>query len=293
MSVRFAPSPTGEFHVGNLRTAWISHALSRALKLPWVVRFEDIDRARVVSGAQERQLEDLALLGLVPDQVFVQSAAHTRHQALFDEARLQGQVYPCTCSRREVQEHLRWISSAPQGEPHPIYDGRCRRGPETPALETVAWRFRDSSDSSGTRDFVMGRTRDLQGRDFAPAYHWACAVDDLEEAHSLLVRAWDLEQALAPQRKIQAWIRALRRSNALYPAVFHTALVTDNHRGRLEKRTRGVTLKEWPGGASSLTDAFRRSWDQSLALCFRPALVWGEAEKTLTLSRLKEVLHEP
>src|SRR5271157_4598918 len=100
MSIRFAPSPTGTFHLGNLRTAWISHEFARSLKLPWVVRFEDIDKPRVVPGAMQKQLEDLQFLNLIPDQVLIQSEFHSRHESLFRKAVDSGQVYPCTCSRK-------------------------------------------------------------------------------------------------------------------------------------------------------------------------------------------------
>jgi hypothetical protein len=85
MGVRFAPSPTGVFHVGNLRTAWISHQWSQKLKLPWVVRFEDIDQPRVIKGSQEKQLADMKSLGLVPDRVYLQSQNRKRHWNLFEK----------------------------------------------------------------------------------------------------------------------------------------------------------------------------------------------------------------
>jgi len=75
--VRYAPSPTGRLHLGNLRTAWVSERWARSLSLPWVVRFEDIDRPRVISGSQEQQLADMRALGLKPDVVLVQSRFKT------------------------------------------------------------------------------------------------------------------------------------------------------------------------------------------------------------------------
>src|SRR4051812_22191121 len=101
MGVRFAPSPTGRFHVGNLRTAWISWSLARQLGEPWVLRFEDIDQPRVQAGAEARQLADLAALGMEPDAKLVQSSFHARHRAVFDQAAAQGQLYACTCSRKD------------------------------------------------------------------------------------------------------------------------------------------------------------------------------------------------
>ena len=77
--VRFAPSPTGRFHLGNLRTALLSQELARRLGQPWAIRFEDIDTLRVIPGAREQQLQDLADLGLIPDRITLQSENHARH----------------------------------------------------------------------------------------------------------------------------------------------------------------------------------------------------------------------
>lgn len=246
--VRFAPSPTGRFHLGNLRTALLSHELAQRLKQPWNVRFEDIDTPRVVPGARELQLQDLAELGLVPDRITLQSANHSRHEALFRKALQDGRLYPCTCSRREVQLALAQSASAPHA-PVPAYSGHCR--PKEPKPwdleklppffefqgETLGWRFRmDSGD--GQDDLIAARTRP-NGQDFTPAYPWACAIDDADEGHLWLVRASDLASALPAQRAIQKWMGL----NPL-PSVLHAALVTQNDGTRLEKRTRGVTLPE-------------------------------------------------
>src|SRR5262245_60491697 len=104
--VRFAPSPTGRFHIGNLRTAWISERLARARKEEWVVRFEDIDQPRVISGAREAQLEDMAALALKPDRIELQSAFREMHWKWFQRGVESGQLYPCYCSRKDVQSAL-------------------------------------------------------------------------------------------------------------------------------------------------------------------------------------------
>ena len=246
--VRFAPSPTGRFHLGNLRTALLSQELARRLGQPWAIRFEDIDTLRVIPGAREQQLQDLADLGLIPDRITLQSENHARHEALFRKALREGQLYPCTCSRREVQLALAQAASAPH-VPVPAYSGHCRPSeqklwdpdqlPPFPALqgETLGWRFRmDSPD--GRDDFIAARTgRD--GQAYSPAYPWACAIDDADEGHLWLVRASDLASALAAQRAIQKWM-GLRD----FPSVIHAALVTQDDGARLEKRTQGATLPE-------------------------------------------------
>ncbi len=246
--VRFAPSPTGRFHLGNLRTALLSQELARRLGQSWAIRFEDIDTLRVIPGAREQQLQDLADLGLIPDRITLQSENHARHEALFRKALREGQLYPCTCSRREVQLALAQAASAPH-TPAPAYSGHCRpleiqplnpdQLPPFPGFqgETLGWRFRmDSPD--GRDDFIAARTgRD--GREFSPAYPWACAIDDADEGHLWLVRASDLASALPAQRAIQKWMGLSE-----FPSVLHAALVTQNDGARLEKRTQGVTLPE-------------------------------------------------
>lgn len=254
MGIRFAPSPTGRFHVGNLRTAWISHHWARSLRLRWIVRFEDIDGPRVVPGAMERQLEEMGSLGLEPDQVLVQSAFHERHAALFRAAVSGGAVYPCFCSRKEVQEALGGAASAPHAVA-PVYNGRCRAGRDKPpeaepsTHASIAWRFR-APDESGRGDFIVARSARKLGpsglpdaASFVPAYNWACAIDDYDGAYDVLVRAWDLEHVIPQQRAIHSLLSRLEGERPV-PAVFHCALITDGSGRRLEKRTPGVTLEE-------------------------------------------------
>jgi glutamyl-tRNA synthetase len=327
MSVRFAPSPTGRFHVGNLRTAWISERLARLAGLPWVVRFEDIDTLRVVAGARETQLADLAALGLVPDEIVIQSARHARHLALLRQAAATGQVYPCACSRKDVLDALEASASAPHG-PSPVYHGHCRpaapggpavapprASPEpgklpilTGARPSFAWRFR-SADPSGARDFIVARTAADAALarssslapestaeselDFMPAYPWACAIDDLDGGYQLLVRASDLARVLWQQRDIQAWMLAAgqAKASAARPAVFHCSIVTTDSGARLEKRTRGVTLPELGERGyppERLAQLFAASFAPPvLAELLGSEAVGGEVSEQITLASLK------
>jgi len=287
-SVRFAPSPTGVFHIGNLRTAWISHALSRSLGAKWIVRYEDIDQPRVVAGSRERQRADMAALGCIANQEILQSEKRGRHWELFERARRDGVIYPCFCSRREVAENLATIASAPHvgdlENENPIYDGTCRdRGAEWPEVKnpSIAWRFRN--DGGGVQDFAIARTgpqaEDL-AREFVPGYQWACAIDDYDGDYDLLVRAWDLFSATPQQRAIQKWLSP----GWIPPAVFHCALITDQSGHRLEKRTRGVTLEELQAigvSVGQLQEMFLDSYSPpSLNLIARGAID-GEAVRTL------------
>lgn len=287
--VRFAPSPTGRFHLGNLRTAWISERWARALGEPWVVRFEDIDLPRVVQGSRENQLADLSSLGLVPDRIYSQGDRLGRHFDLFTRAVAEGSIYPCTCSRKDVQEALAGLASAPHGE-LPIYTGHCRReGAEAAGRGGVAWRFR-APDESGAGDFIVGRTgsRTPELSSFVPAYHWACAIDDFDGNYRLLVRAADLASSTPIQRKVQAWISRSESVERGFPAVFHASLIVHNDGHRLEKRSAGVTLAEL-FAAGWTRERILERFLASYSAGFPPpseASIFGEAEGERTLANL-------
>lgn len=289
MGIRFAPSPTGRFHVGNLRTAWISWRLARVFGKPWVCRFEDIDGPRVLPGAIEKQLEDMKALGLVPDQISIQSSFQERHRGLFIQAMRDRRVYPCFCSRKEVLEALQGAASAPHQEV-PIYNGKCRDLTEYPPTThpTVAWRFRGAHPSGG-QDFIIGRTTGLEPDSFAPAYNWACAIDDYDGNHELLVRAWDLDHVIAQQRVIHDWLSVGKGARPA-PAVFHCALVTGNSGERLEKRTRGVILSELLDSGYSyenIVGCFERSFESIPGSgILAPGAIGGEARRRIALSEL-------
>ena len=251
----------------------------------------------------EQQLEDLACLGLYPDQIRVQSQARQRHWQVFRDAVRAGAVYPCFCSRKQVLEDLRQSASAPHSESHP-YSGRCRppgsldREPELPVGSTLAWRLRVSEEGSGKQDFLVARTRVVPAPDlgglfaeenadsagFIPGYNWACAIDDADGGYAWLVRAWDLAHVASQQRLVQ---RLLKGPDFAGPLIYHCALVTANDGTRLEKRTRGVTLPELQArGLSSgeLTRRFARSFTDSSAS--RVSESGGEGRRSIPLSEL-------
>ena len=124
MRGRFAPSPTGRLHLGNLRTALLAWLFARSAGSPFLVRMEDLDRGSVRPEHYDTQLEDLAALGLDWDgEVVRQSARSARYDAAIDRLAAAGLTYECWCSRREIQE----ASSAPHGAPG-AYPGTCRDG---------------------------------------------------------------------------------------------------------------------------------------------------------------------
>ncbi|RYZ65772.1 MAG: hypothetical protein EOP05_20120, partial [Proteobacteria bacterium] len=294
--VRFAPSPTGRFHVGNLRTAWISWKFAKALNIPWVVRYEDIDRPRVLAGAQEFQASDMREFGMKADVTLIQSEFYPRHLELFERARTEGAVYACDCSRKDVLNALAGMASAPNDGRVPAYSGHCRHrglaregGPTiNPGIMSLAWRMKMPRED-GQDDVIIARTS-VGGEHFVPAYHWACAIDDFDGAYDLLVRSSDLAHALVIQRGIQEWLMKSHGLTRDFPRVFHTALITQNDGHRLEKRTAGVTLEELKLNGidpAKLISVFEKSFDSGLlSAAFDGLRTLEEAPASMTLATL-------
>ena len=261
--VRFAPSPTGQFHVGNLRTAWIASELAKSYCKELFIRFEDIDRARSFEHFRLAQLRDLTEIGIPSSLASMQSQSLSLHRDWFEKMRAARRIYPCSCSRSQVKKDLQALGqgSAPsvysfQSASHDnlrfVYSGRCRPATVENALclekqadsdsrsdsSLVNWRWIMESNPSGHFDPIVARS-ELSGKAFEPGYHLACAVDDALLGSPLIVRAWDLESAEAVQSAIREFVSSSSRAEIL-----HTALVCDRDGHRLEKRTQGVTLEQ-------------------------------------------------
>ena len=124
MRGRFAPSPTGALHLGNLRTALVSWLQVRAAGGEWLVRMEDLDRVTSSPAHETDQLAALAAIGLHADAPVVRQSERFAlyHDAIATLQRL-GRVYECYCSRREIRE----AAQAPHGEASSdAYPGTCR-----------------------------------------------------------------------------------------------------------------------------------------------------------------------
>ena len=131
---RYAPSPSGDLHLGNLRTALLAWMLARQGNLRFVMRIEDLDRVK--EGAAQQQLADLASLGLDWEQpVLHQSTRRNAYQREFERLQAAGMVYECYCTRREIQQ----AATAPHGAPG-AYPGTCRELSDQQRAERRAHR---------------------------------------------------------------------------------------------------------------------------------------------------------
>jgi glutamyl-tRNA synthetase len=239
---RFAPSPTGVLHLGNLRTALLAWLFARSADARFLVRIEDLDAGRVRPGLAAAQLADLAALRLDWDGEVVAQSDRT---ALYEAALARLDTYECFCTRAEIRES----ASAAHGPPD-HYPGTCRAlsdaeraarraAGRVPALRVRAGgeavRFEDrllGAYSAPVDDFVVRRN------DGAFAYNLAVVVDDADQAVGEVVRGADLVDS-TPR---QLWLyRALRLAE---PAYAHVPLVLGPDGRRLAKRHGAVTLRE-------------------------------------------------
>jgi glutamyl-tRNA synthetase len=239
---RLAPSPTGAQHVGNARTyliAWLS-ARSRGGRV--VLRIEDIDSPRVKPGAAAQAEEDLRWLGLDWDEgPVVQTERLAHYEAALRRLQAQELVYPCTCTRGDIER----AASAPHAEHEgPVYPGTCagRRVADAAALagRSYAWRFRVGDRSPAFDDGFRGPTRiDLRvaGGDFVvwksagtPAYQLAVVVDDAAQGVTEVVRGDDLLPS-TPRQLVLYEALGLRQ-----PRFVHVPLVVGPDGRRLAKR---------------------------------------------------------
>jgi glutamyl-tRNA synthetase len=201
---RLAPSPTGAQHVGNARTYLIAWLSARARGGRVVMRIEDIDSPRVKPGAAAQALDDLRWLGLDWDgEAWVQSRRLGAYQEALAQLQRRERVYPCTCSRSDVER----AASAPHAEHEgPVYPGTCaaRRASDVESLGFAphAWRFRLPDRTPTFRDEYRGEIAlDLHhiGGDFViwkaegtPAYQLAVVVDDAAQGITEVIRGDDL-----------------------------------------------------------------------------------------------------
>jgi glutamyl-tRNA synthetase len=245
---RFAPSPTGRLHLGNLRTALLAWVFARSTAGRFVVRMEDLDRGSVRAEHYDGQLADLAAIGLDWDGPVVRQSERGAlyHDAI--AALVAAELtYPCYCTRREIQE----AASAAHGDPMPegAYPGTCRaltasqRAAREGAGRRPALRLRaEPGLVVSFVDRLHGRVSAvvddvvLRRGDGTPAYNLAVVVDDAAQGVEEVVRGDDL--LLSTPRQIH--IAELLGLDV--PTYAHVPLVVGPDGARLAKRHGAVTL---------------------------------------------------
>ena len=224
---RFAPTPSGPLHLGNVRTALLSWLRARLCNGQWLLRVDDLDTPRIRPGAIESVLQDLRWLGLNWDGPLVlQSRRRGLYGSFLSTFRRQGYLYPCRCSRRQLDGAT-------------IYPGTCRWLPQDWGLRDArlpAWRLRVAEPF----DTVVGDVI-LRRADGVIAYHLATSIDELALGINEVVRGQDLVSVCSAQNAV---IASLGMASPRYG---HVPLLCDSSGQKLSKRDHAT-------GLSSLRD---------------------------------------
>jgi glutamyl-Q tRNA(Asp) synthetase len=254
---RFAPSPTGYLHLGHIRSALEGWRAARRGGGRFLLRIEDIDRTRCRGEYAAAILEDLAWLGIDWDgPVRMQSEHFDDYRCALDRLDALGALYPCFCTRREIQAEIARAGAAPHGDAGPPYPGTCRR---LGAGEAAA-RIRSRIDYAlrldvaralaltGPLDWIEGECRRqaqpavlgdvvLARKEFPASYHLAVTVDDAIQGVNLVTRGEDLAIATHIHRVLQALL------GLPIPRYRHHPLLTDAAGRRLAKREGAPTIR--------------------------------------------------
>ena len=291
---RYAPSPTGPLHLGNLRTALLAWMQARLAGGRFILRMEDLDRPRTRPGCAETILEDMRWLGLDWDEgpdrggpagPYTQSRRSACYRRALETLRRRGALFPCYCSRKDIAQ----AASAPHGAPAGgVYPGTCRRrGNAAPGavagLRPPAWRYRAPERTVAFQDAVMGPQAQALAReagDFVVrradglyAYQLAVVVDDAGMGVTDVLRGADLLDS-APRQ-----IELYRALGYRPPRFWHVPLLCDDRGRRLAKRDAGQSLR-----------ALRaRGMDAAAVVgCLAATLGWAASGAALTARQLLE-----
>ena len=272
---RIAPTPTGHLHLGHARTFWIARQRAIASAGTLVLRNEDIDQARCKQEFVQAMFDDLRWFGLDweegpdvggPFAPYTQSQRTELYRHALEKLRATGFVYPCSCSRRDIQLAAR----APHAEDdEPVYPGTCRpKDPSNPSSNLSGrhhWRFRvPDGESISFVDGRLGPQQFVAGRDFGdfvvwrnddvPSYQLAVVVDDAAMQITEVVRGEDLLLSTARQ------LLLYRALGLTAPAFYHGELLKDSGGARLAKRHAALSLRRLRE-QGAVPDQLRSPWN--------------------------------
>ena len=254
---RFAPSPTGYLHLGHVRSALEGWRAAREAGGRFLLRIEDIDHTRCRPEYDSAIIEDLRWLRLDWDgPVRRQSEHFDDYRAALAKLEAMGLLYPCFCTRREIQAEIARAGGAPQGDMGAPYPGTCR---SLSAAEREE-RLRSAGDYALRLDIGMALARSgplywhehdarieaepaslgdvvLARKEIPTSYHLAVTVDDAVQGVTLVTRGIDLFAATHIHRLLQALL------GLPVPHYRHHPLLTDAHGRRLAKRDRALTIR--------------------------------------------------
>lgn len=257
-TTRFAPSPSGYLHLGHAYAALFA-AREAGPGGRFLLRFEDIDRLRCKREYERAIEEDLSWLGLSWERpAWRQSEHQMEHLGALEKLKAQGLLYPCFCTRREIQAEIAAAGAAPHGPDGPLYPGTCRQLSASQRQERMAagldhaWRLdveRAARQAGRLLWFDLARGEALAKperlgdavlarKDLSVAYHLAVVVDDAAQGISLVTRGEDLYEATHLHRLLQALL------GLPVPRWHHHKLILDDKGQRLAKRSDALSLRQ-------------------------------------------------
>jgi glutamyl-Q tRNA(Asp) synthetase len=265
---RFAPSPTGPLHLGHAYAAVKAHDMARSHGGAFLLRIEDIDRARCRPQYEAQIYDDLQWLGLTWDgEVMRQSARGGAYDAALEALWARGLIYPCTCTRRDIEAAL----SAPQegvalGPDGPVYPGTCRCSPMGARPQDAALRLNIAAVAARavfveTGEMLAGDIQTsaqdyinnigdvvLARRDMGTSYHLSVVLDDAAQGITHVTRGADLFDATRIHALLQDVLGLPR------PSYHHHRLIRDTAGKRLAKRDDARALQKYRSEGASPQD---------------------------------------
>jgi glutamyl-Q tRNA(Asp) synthetase len=254
---RFAPSPTGRLHLGHALAALVAWETAQRAGGQFLLRLEDIDQTRCRPEYETALMDDLAWLGLQwPEPVRRQSRHLNASMAALERLQTLGLVYPCFCTRTEIQREVAAMVNAPHGPEGVLYPGTCRALPAAARTARLAagsdhaWRL-DVTRASALagplrwydhRQNWQTATPDILGdvvlarKDIATSYHLAVVVDDAAQGVTRVTRGEDLFACTHLHRLLQHLL------DLPVPTWAHHPLVCDSAGKRLAKRDAAASL---------------------------------------------------
>ena len=300
---RYAPSPTGPLHLGNLRTALLAWLHTRLQHGTFILRVEDLDQPRCRPRFVEQLIADLHWLGLDWDEgpgasstcgPYLQSQRQAYYEHALQSLIERGHVFPCSCSRKDVATAL----SAPHGS-GTLYPGTCRqRSPELAGrtAEPLSWRFRVGKREIRFHDELLGQqTQNLarevgdfvvKRRDGLFAYQLAVVVDDHLMGVTDVVRGADLMDSTARQ------IALIEALDFARPRYWHVPLLRDPQGRRLAKRDRAQSLEPLRDRGATAAQIVGRLAHSAGLIDRDEPLSAAELLKTLTLETFTRRLRD-
>ena len=251
--IRFAPSPTGFLHEGHLLSALYVWAAAKKWDLKIHLRIEDHDQGRARKEYIDGIREDLAWLGFKYDSESIQSSHFDFFQKVLDKLTAKGFVYPCTCSRKQLQ------SENPISETgEVIYQGKCRTQ-TAPCSEPHSLRIVIPDKVINWHDERLGNFSEnpkkqcgdfpIRDRDGFWTYQFAVCIDDLTEGITHIVRGEDIRNSTARQIALSQLISDACQGDLPIPAYtrplyLHHPLIVDSSGKKLSKREHAYSLRQ-------------------------------------------------